>query len=302
MSRQALLMPARGSGGHNLELWLLLYALVGLGCWWFAHRDVNPVVMASAVDLAIGRGLPLLGEEISQIPALTVRQDVQDLPELIVAGGAMVGVDAGPDGVRLLYRPDSHGNAPSLVDHLAVRLQDVELQIVMDPGHPQRLLPLLTALLVLNFGALAAWIGLRRLQAGQWWRWLALQGALSPDLLLSLLARHALKVALLGSVALAAGLGPTGLLPFLLPVTLMALTGVGLGVLATVAGPAVALVLWALVHAVLFPLVVTSEVSMPGDGARLWRAASVAGVTLVLLAAVALRHRLAVGYRGGRTR
>jgi len=298
MSRHALLMPARSSGYHGLELWLLLYALVGLGCWWFVHRDVVPIVMVSSVDLAIGRGMPLLSDEISQMPTLTIQQDVQDLSELIVAGGAAVGVDAGPDGVRILYRPDSHGNAPTLVNHLTVRLQDAELQVVMGPAHPHRLLPLFVALLVLNVGVLAVWCGLRRLQSGQWWRWLALQGALSPDLLLSLLARHALKVALLGGVALAAGLGPTGLAPFVLPVTLMALTGVGLGVLATVAGRGVALLLWTSLHVALLPLIVTSEISIPGEGARLWLVAGVVGLGLVLLVGVALRHRLAFWYHG----
>lgn len=296
MDRSMLLRASRSAEAPALELWLVLCALVGLACWWLSHRAVGTA--AWSADLAIGHGLPLLADELGSLRGLTLLRDVDDPTLLVADGTAPVAVDADPDGVRIVYRADARGVAPVLVELLRERWPDAQVQTTVDFGHPDRLLPLLAATLSLNLGALVVWWRLRRLGADVWWRWLSLQGVTSPDLLLALLGRPAVEVALLAGVALFTGLGPDAVVVLSLPMMLLALAGVGLGLLAAAVPWARVLLLWTLAQGALFAVAAAPFADEQVLAAERWTLAAWTVLGIVLLCCLAMRHRLAYWIRG----
>lgn len=290
MARPARRRVLSAGPAASVDFWLIACALVGLACHWIAGIDV-PQRLWSA-DLAVGRGLPMLADPLGPAAARRLLQDVEDPMALVAAGAVPVAVDASPDGVRILYRAEAAEAVTVLVGTLRSRWPEARVWILRHVADPERLLPPLIALLALNAAALVVFARLRRLQAGDWWRWLALQGALSPDLLMGLLVRQGLAAAILGGVGLVAGFGLPALIDLGLPMLLLALAGTGIGLLASLACGWARVLLWTLPQLLLIPLLygpaVVEDLSMRGS----WWGAAASVIVLVVLAAVALRHRL----------
>lgn len=280
-----------GTGqGPGIELWLIACALVGLACSWIARIDA-PERLWSA-DLAVGRGLPLLADQLGPAHEWRLLKDVADPMALVATGAVPVAVDASAEGVRILYRAEAAAETRVLIGTLAGRWPEARVDILRQWFDPPRLLSLLVALLALNAAALVAAARLRRLQDGDWWRWLAMQGALSPELLLGLLTRPALGAATLGGVGLLAGFGLPALTDLGLSILLLAAAGAGIGLLTRLTRGLTKLLLWIVPQLLLLRLIYGPDIveDLPTRGT--WWSAVASVVLLVVLAAVALRHRL----------
>lgn len=297
-------MSAPGLAGPSADLWLLCCALVGVAFWLLSARidAPNPTAVGVSVDLAIGSGLPMLAQELGLASqGVSYVDDVEDVSRAIESGLARVGVDAGPAGVRIVHRPEGiRGGAPVLVQRLRQTWPEASTQVIASPWTPQRLAPLLLVLLLVNVGALVLLRQLQRLQRSEWLRWLALQGAGVPGLLVGVLARQAWWTGCLGLFAVAGLLGVGDTVSLLPLIVLLALLSVWFGALLAVAARWRAW-LWLSVQG----LIVTVWILDPGPAgySAASTIATLLGVLLacLLLSSVMLRDRLLAGYRGGET-
>lgn len=295
-------MSTPGLSGPSADLWLLCCALVGVAFWLLSARidAPNPTAVGGSVDLAIGHGLPMLALELGLASqGVSYVDDVEDVSRAIESGLARVGIDAGPAGVRIVHRPEGiRGGVPVLVQRLRQTWPEASTQVIASPWSPQRLAPLLLVLLLVNAGALVLLRQLQHLQRGAWLRWLALQGAGVPGLLVSVFVRHAWLTGWLGLFACAGLLGFGDTVTLLPLIVLLALLSVWFGALLAVAARWRAW-LWLSVQG----LIVTVWILDPGP-AGYSTASTMAGLLGVLLAclmlsSVMLRDRLLAGYRGG---
>lgn len=216
------------------DWWLLLCTLVGLGFWLLSLRlDAWPAASADApVELAIGRGLPLLSADLGlQSRGITFLDDVDDVNLAVADGLARVGLDASTDGVRIVHRPEGASQVAALAQHLGQTWAVIEIEELVELWHPQRFALVLAVLLVMNIGVVMAWRQLQRLHGGEWLRWLLVQGAAVPTLIVSLLARQSLRIAALGGFALVGLLGLESLRQVLPLLVMLGLGAVWLAVL-----------------------------------------------------------------------
>ncbi|MCU0755914.1 MAG: hypothetical protein MUE46_12440 [Xanthomonadales bacterium] len=224
-------------GGPSLDLWLLLCTLAGIAFWWLSlqldQRSVAPSTVA--VDLAIGKGLPLLSAELDlQSRGISYLNDVDDVAAAVTGGLARIGIDAGPRGVQIVHRPEGGHRVHLLAEALGRRWDDAETRMLIAIWDPQRLALLLAVLFVLNVGALAARRQLQQLHSGEWLRWLVAQGKDVPALIVGLLARQSLRVATLGGFAFIGLLGLQSISEILPLVGLLGVCTVWLAVLLSV--------------------------------------------------------------------
>lgn len=290
-----------GLAGPSADLWLLCCALVG-AIFWLLSASIDaesPFGASNQVDLAIGRGLPMLSLELGlDAQGVSFIDDVEDVSRAIEGGLARVGVDAEPAGVRIIHRPEAGNGVPVLVKRLHQTLPEASTQVLGRRWSLQRFASLLLVLLVVNVGALVLLRQLERLQRGEWLRWLALQGAGVPGLVVGAMVRQALLSAGLGLFAFGGLLGVGEALSLLPLIVLLALLSVWFGALLAVA-TGWRVWLWLSVQG----LLVTAWSFDPGPAGHALATtnALLPAVLLVglLFWSVLLRARLLAGFRGG---
>lgn len=284
--------------GFAAERWLLLCTLAGIGFWLLSLRVDGPASSgATAVDVAIGRGLPLLSTDLAlESRGISYLDDVQDVTAAVAAGLARVGVDAGPSGVRIVHRPDAVSAVSMFADDLVRVWGSADVQVIIDAWHPRQLALLLAMLVVLNCGALIVLRQLREVHAGEWLRWLVLQGAGVPALIVGLLARQSLQVGMLGLFAFI-GLRGLGSLPEVLPLILaLSLCAVWLAVLFCVTRRS-RYWLWLSVHGAIAAIWFGIGTDSGVGALAILLPASI--LLILCVASIGLAPRLALWFRGG---
>lgn len=290
-------VPNRSSAG-SADLWLLL-CLVAASLAWLLSVVVEARVDTGAApaELAIGRGLPFLSDELHP-DARSIRfvDDVADVVAEVAAGRAAVGIDAGPSGVLIVHRSGPGAPEPALVAGLKARWSGAEVRRILPVEHPTTIAAGIVLVLLLNAGAWWSLRELRRLRRGLWLRWMAMTGRSAAGLLTDALLGRAIRMFGLG-VAVLGGLLGLESLPLVLPIAaLVTVTSVWMAVLLAVAGRIggpLCLALQIVLGMAALLILRSAQVGPAG-----WLVLTTTAGVLVGLSLVA-RHRLAGWIRGG---